>query len=237
MSLITYYVVADHRGLLRETAKTACDFWNRFVQPSSAIVVRLGIFSDQFGTTIARAYRPYVRDGVVYGVVEFNTRYLATFGSDDIAGTLIHEIGHILGIGWDKWLEMFSHRTGRFHSKWTNKVEALGEMLVETDYGPGTTLAHWDEETFDNELMSGFKDEVEYVLPVTIDVLGLLGHTVVERLSAKRNLKDIIDDSRRMVFSRQEQVLEIARDVFIATEIWEEIYDKKRRPLNIGRDR
>ena len=230
MSLITYHITSDYQGKLRASAKLACSFWNRFVDPDSSIVIRLGSFT-QFGSTIARAYRPFQRDGVVYGIVEFNTRYLDGFESDDIIGTLIHEIGHTLGIGWDKWMDMFNHQTGRFHKMWIDKLPSLTDMFVETDYGPGTTLVHWDEERFDKELMSGFKDDDEYVLPVTIDVLELLGHTVIERLGAKRKLAEVLDDLRMVVFTRQEEAYRLARDAFIETEIWEEIYDVKRTPL------
>ena len=230
MSLITYHITSDYRGMLRTSAQLACSFWNRFVEPESSIVIRLGKFT-QFGSTIARAYRPFRRDGVVYGVVEFNTRYLDTFESDEIVGTLIHEIGHTLGIGWDKWMDMFSHQTGRFHKTWINKLPTLADMFVETDYGPGTTLSHWDEERFDKELMSGFKDDDEYVLPVTIDVLELLGHTVIERLPVKRKLAEVLDDLRMVVFTRQEEATRLVRDAFVETEIWEEVYDRKRTPL------
>jgi len=94
-TIITYHIVADRQGKLRAAAKLACDFWNRFIQPKSSVVIRLGIFT-QFGNTIARAYEPYRRDGVVYGVVEFNTVYLSQFSETEIVGTIIHEIGHTL---------------------------------------------------------------------------------------------------------------------------------------------
>ena len=129
-------------------------------------------------------------------------------------------------------MEMFNHRTGRFHKRWITKLPALADMFVETDYGAGTTLSHWDEERFDKELMSGFKDDEEYVLPVTIDVLELLGHTVIEKLSAKRKFAEILDDLRLVVFTRQEEATQLVRDAFVETEIWEEIYDRKRRPLS-----
>lgn len=227
MSLITYHIVSDYRGMLHASARQACSFWNRFVEPSSSTVLRLGTF-EQFGNTIARAYRPYQRDGVKYGRVEFNTKYLDQFEEDEIVGTLIHEIGHTLGVGWNKWMDMFSHRTGRFHKRWIKKLAALENMLVETDFGPGTTLAHWDEENFEKELMSGFKSDDEYVMPVTIDVMGLLGHAIIERLEEKRKLKEILDDLRNVVFTRQADVLQIVRDAFVETEIWEEIYENKR---------
>ena len=102
-NLITYKIVNDVDGRLKTAARVACSFWNRFVQPDSSIVIRLGTFTS-FGTTIARAYQPYSQGGVVYGVVEFNTQFLAEFSDTEVAGTVVHELGHTLGIGWDKWM-------------------------------------------------------------------------------------------------------------------------------------
>ena len=120
--------------------------------------------------------------------------------------------------------------TYQFHKKWIDQVPALATMHVETDYGSGTTLSHWDEERFDKALMSGIKDDNEHILPVTIDVLGLLGNTVIEQLSEKRELAEVIEELRSVVFSRQDEAVRLNRDVYIKTDIWEVIYDRKRRP-------
>lgn len=230
MSIVTYHITSDFRGMLHEAAKLSCDFWNKFIEPDVPTVIRLGTFTS-FGNVIARAYRPYKRDGVMYGVVEFNTNFLKRYTSDEIVGTIIHEVGHTLGIGWSRWMEMFDHRTGKFYQEWIAKLPALEQMTVETDYGPGTTLSHWDEEKFDKELMSGFKDDDEYVLPVTISVMGLLGHKVIEKLAERTSLREIINQLKGQVFSRQREISTISRDVYIRTELWEEIYESKRMPL------
>ncbi len=229
-TLVTYFIVADLQGKLRAAAKLACDFWNRFIQPESSIVIRLGTFTE-FGSTIARAYEPYRRDGVVYGRVEFNTVYLSRFSETEIVGTIVHEVGHTLGIGWDIWMSMFDHQTGRFLKLAIDQLSALKDMYVETDYGPGTTLAHWDEERYDEELMTGFKDTAEYVLPVTIDVLALLGHTIKERLTEPRKLEAILDEIRSIVFLRVEEAIQLNREAFVQTNIWEEIYSERRNPI------
>jgi len=230
MGLVTYHIVSDRQGKLRDAAKLSCDFWNRFILPNSPVVIRLDTFTE-FGNTIARAYRPYRRDGTAYGVVEFNTVFLERYSDTEIAGTIIHEIGHTLGIGWDKWMTLFSQRTGRFHKRAVSKVPALANMYVETDHGPGTTLVHWDEQRFEKALMSGFKSDDEYVLPVTIDVFELLGHQVAKRLQRKRDLADILEQLRNMVFSRTEEAVQINREAYVKTEIWEEIYTNKRTPI------
>ncbi len=229
-TLITYKIVSDLEGKLKSAAKLSCSFWNRFVAPNSSIVIRLGIFTS-WGSVIARAYEPYRFNGIVYGRIEFNTKYLSTFSESEIVGTIVHEIGHTLGFGWDRWMELFDINTGKFFQEYIDILPDLAEMRVETDYGPGTRLAHWDEELFDRELMTGFKDYAEYVLPVTISVTSLLGHTVAEVLPEKRMLIDILNELRSLRFTRIDEAKNLDLDHFEETEIWEEIYSYKRTPI------
>jgi hypothetical protein len=227
-TLITYKIVSDKAGRLKAAARTSCNFWNRFVVPKQSIVIRLGTFTS-FGNTIARAYQPYTAGNVVYGVVEFNTNFLAEFTDVQVAGTVVHEIGHTLGIGWDKWMTLFDANTGQFKPKPVAALPKLKTMRVETDYGPGTTLAHWDEEKFRGELMTGFKDEVEHVLPVTIDVVGLLGHQVIERLKRRTPLATLLSEIQAVSFSRKDEAKAMDVDLYVKTPIWEETYTDKRR--------
>jgi hypothetical protein len=178
------------------------------------------VFTDP-GTTIARAYYPYSNGGIVYGRVEFNTKYLAGFTDEETAGTIIHEVGHTLGVGWDDWAALFDPNTGVFTPDAVGKLAALGDMRVELDYGDGTALSHWDEDRFGAELMTGFKDQKEHVLPVTIDVMGLLGHQVVETLGAKTPLADLMKEVAQVVFTRQVEAKALDLDHFQATDIME----------------
>lgn len=231
-TLVTYKIVSDLDGKLKKAARIACNFWNRFIIPNSSIVIRLGVFTSNTNT-IARAYKPYKENGIVYGVVEFNTKYLSSFSGNEIAGTIIHEIGHTLGFGWDKWMDLFDSK-GLFTDTATRALGDLEDMRVETDYGPGTKYAHWDEERHDEELMTGFKDNTEHVLPVTIDIMTLLGHRVVEELPQKTNLNTLMDALSRVVFSRQPEAKALNLDHFEKTDLWENIphdqplYRKKR---------
>ena len=50
--------------------------------------------------------------------------------------------------------------------------------MAERDGGAGTALAHWDEERFDRELMTGYKDRGgEYVLPITVAIMAAFNAT------------------------------------------------------------
>ena len=221
-NLITYKIVSDEDGKLKRCARIACNFWNRFIIPKSSIVIRLSIFTSA-GTTIARAYKPYENNGIVYGVVEFNTKYLSQFKDNEISGTIIHEIGHTLGFGWDAWTSLFDSGTGIFTRAAIAVIRALQDMLVETEYGPGTRYSHWDEEKFNKELMTGFKDKGEHVLPVTIAVMKLLGHSINEELLEKTDLNTLMDALAQVVFSRQTEAKALNLDHFEETEIWENI--------------
>lgn len=219
-NVITYKIVTDLDGRLKTGAKTACNFWNRFVMPRYSIVIRLGTFTAD-SNIIARAYEPYGKDGVVYGNVEFNTNYLSTFTANEIAGTIVHEIGHTLGFGWDDWRELFDAQTGRFSPAAIQRLAGLEAMTVELDGGPGTELSHWDEEVYDRELMTGYKDPGEHVLPITIDVLELLGHRVQERLSAKTDLNELLTAVALVEFTRENSVRAIDKDHYEVTDLFE----------------
>ncbi|WP_020680035.1 DNA/RNA non-specific endonuclease [Marinobacterium rhizophilum] len=221
-NFITYKITADMDDKLKKGARTACNFWNRFVHPKYSIVIRLGTFT-QSSNTIARAYKPYANDGVRYGRVEFNTKYLGQFTENEIAGTIIHEIGHTLGIGWEEWDELFDRSTGKFKPEAVCRLHALEQMEVELDGGPGTAFAHWDEHRFDNELMTGYQDHSEYVLPVTIDLMQVLGHAVNEHLDTRTFLGELLQDAASMVFSRQDEVRSLDLEHFEETELFENI--------------
>lgn len=202
-TFITYQIDSDIAGKLKNGARLACNFWNHFIQPETNIVIRLGVFSEN-SNTIAQAWKPVKINGLTFGKVEFNEYFLVDYSPMDIAGTIIHEIGHTLGFGWDKWMTLFNTNTGRFNDNAIAQLPALAHMHVETDFGPGTIYAHWDEYFFDKELMSGIKDNYEYVLPVTVDVMTLLGHKITNQLTEKRALIALIQEHATVSFSNQE---------------------------------
>lgn len=221
-NFITYNIASDLGDRLKQAARTACNFWNRFVEPRFSIVIRLGTFT-QTSNVIARAYKPYEKDGVRYGRVEFNTKYLVDYSPEQIAGTVIHEIGHTLGMGWEEWDLLFDHTTGLFGQDAIGSLALLAHMVVERNGGPGTALSHWDEGLFDQELMTGYKDSGEYVLPVTIDLMALLGHQVRESLVEKTDLASLIEESANLVFSRQDAARSLDLNHFEETDLFETV--------------
>lgn len=226
MTMTTYKITSDLDGRLKKAARTACIFWNRFVEPSTDVVLRLGTFSAN-SRVIARAWTPKDRRGVRYGSIEYNTKYLKKFTANESASTVIHEIGHTFGIGWSTWETLFSPKTGRFLPHAVERIPAPAEMWVELEHGEGTALAHWDEERYGKELMTGLKnDGEEYVLPITLEVMALFGHKVVERLSGKTSLGSLIRE--QPIFSRHDEARAIDRDYWEPTSIREELVDLYR---------
>ncbi len=232
-TLVTYKITSDVDGKLKAAGRTACNFWNSFVQPSTDIVIRLGVFTDPDPNsgTIAQAWTPYTRKGVLYGRVEFNTKYLARFTPSEIAGTVVHELGHTLGMGWDRWMKLFNQNDGTFLPKAVKSCPDLKDMLVELDGGSGTELCHWDEETFGAELMTGYKNRVEHVLPVTVEVMEQFGHGIKKNLSKETALAPLLKQCAQVVFAERQKVgaRQIDRDYFVETKPFETIPHRPRR--------
>ena len=89
-----------------------------------------------------------------FDIVDVNDMGITVFSD-----VVLHEMAHSLGFGsiWDR-LSLVSN--GEFTG--TNAVSAYHDMggtgliAVEQDGGSGTAGSHWDEETFNNELMTGY---------------------------------------------------------------------------------
>lgn len=90
-------------------------------------------------------------------------------GLDLFEEVIVHEMGHVLGIGtlWNTadfgfprtlmaGLPDTPYFTGRKANVFWNAEGGTGELPIEADFGPGTAFGHWDEATLNNELMTGF---------------------------------------------------------------------------------
>ena len=122
---------------------------------------------DGAGGVLASAGPCLVRSGGVtsYGVMNFDS---ADSSGPDLYETILHEMGHVLGIGtlWTRFgltnyssgcpsAPIYTGATAR--SDWT-ALGGCGVVPVETGGGGGTACGHWDEETFNTELMTGFSE-------------------------------------------------------------------------------
>jgi hypothetical protein len=107
---------------------------------------------------------------------------------------VLHEMLHSVGVGtiWD--LQGLIGGSGTVAPTFTGENAVLayqdlfsgsGDVPLEYGFGPGTDYSHWDEDTFDNELMTGFIDtdadtvtglDTNYISGMTIASLVDIGY-------------------------------------------------------------
>lgn len=127
----------------------------------------------------------------IHGIMEFDTADLAVLqSSGQLQAVVLHEMGHILGIG-----TIWSNRglltgagtsnprfTGQRATQEYNHLFNRNDIGVplETGGGAGTRDSHWSEFTFDNELMTGYLNggRTNPLSRITIASLGDLGYQV-----------------------------------------------------------
>jgi len=126
-----------------------------------------------------------------YGEMMFDSADVAAMlESGTFYNVILHEMGHILGIG-STWGSAFVGTsvlpvTGGFAYLKSNgnagNVLAgfVGAAVVEDQGGAGTARAHWKEVVYDTELMTGFVDTLMPLSIITVRALQDLGYTVDE---------------------------------------------------------
>jgi hypothetical protein len=127
-------------------------------------------------------------DLTVYGIMLFDTADLAFMAGQGIFDeVVVHEMGHVLGVGtlwnYQRSLLQFSVTDPRFvGSNAIAGYHAVGgasqTIPVEEGFGPGTAFGHWDEESFDTELMTGFIGRKAPLSVMTIGSMADLGYVV-----------------------------------------------------------
>jgi len=115
--------------------------------------------------------------------MKFDIADVDAMGFEAFADVVLHEMAHSLGFGsiWD--------RLGLVTNGLYTGSNALAEYLdmggsgsgipVELDGGAGTAGSHWDEETFNNELMTGYiNDGVNPFSAMSAASFADLGYTI-----------------------------------------------------------
>lgn len=124
------------------------------------------------------SYLPY-KASMEFDVADANV-YQAAGLFDDI---VLHEMLHAVGFGVI-WSAKGLISGGGFNGALANAVYPGSALIpLELDGGAGTAYAHWDEETFGNELMTGYIDGNNDLSYMTIASLGDLGYSIVSGAS------------------------------------------------------
>jgi hypothetical protein len=96
---------------------------------------------------------------------------------DDI---VFHEMGHSIGFGsiWDRLglVDSSGHFTGAKAEAASLAEFGTSTIYVEQDGGSGTAGSHWDETTYDNEIMTGYINDSNYMSHMTAASYGDLGY-------------------------------------------------------------
>lgn len=134
----------------------------------------------------------------VTAIMEFDTADAQNFADQGLFDDIVlHEMMHSLGFGtiWSQLgLTEGTIRDGDIVFTGENAILAYNTELaaiaandpnslngvpVESDGGPGTAGGHWDEDTFVNELMTGFIDDENYVSAMTVASFEDMGYETI----------------------------------------------------------
>ena len=121
-----------------------------------------------------------------HGIMQFDSADVQNmFNGGSLLDVILHEMGHILGIGtlWSS-----RHLSSGFNYTGSNGVAeyralsgnaAATSVPLESTGGAGTAGAHWSEAVFDRELMTGFIDgSFNPLSRLTIAALKDIGYSV-----------------------------------------------------------
>lgn len=143
----------------------------------------------------------------VVGVMEFDIAdalQLDTLNSWD--ATVLHEMLHVLGLGtlWSysgvvggtsRGKDPYLYYTGEAGLAEYHAEGNTGDLLIETDGGRGTAGGHWDDDTYINELMTGYlwsdtplnESPPVYLADWTIMSLNDIGYSTVDLAATGAN--------------------------------------------------
>ena len=153
-----------------------------------------------------------------HGNMRFDTADIANMQSNGtLFNVILHEMGHVLGFGtlWDDLGLIEDEGTDNVRYTGTNGVAGFNaargfmgfispatSIPVESDGGAGTADSHWDEDTFDTELMTGFVENTG-AMPLsrmTVGSLDDLGYDVNYRAADPYSVTPLFRVARPITF-------------------------------------
>ncbi len=139
------------------------------------LILAQGVAIDGVGGILGQAGPTQIRSSTagaaaflpVKGIMSFDTADLANMQANGtLTDVITHEMGHVIGIGtvWTRKRLLAGAGTSKPTFTGTKAKKEFGVLKgtgpqavpVENRFGPGTRDAHWHEQVFGNELMSGF---------------------------------------------------------------------------------
>ena len=158
------------------------------------LILAEGVSIDGPNNVLGQAGPTHVRPDSripVKGIMSFDTADLTQLEqSGELLDVIIHEMGHVLGIGtlWSELRLIASSGTDdplfigpaamREYGRLLGTTNPIAVPVANTG-GPGTREGHWREATFDTELMTGFDDPGRNAMSrMTIASLQDLGYQV-----------------------------------------------------------
>ena len=112
-----------------------------------------------------------------FDIADVNAMSLSAF-----ADVVLHEMSHSLGFGsiWSRLgLVTNGQYTGEFANAEFREMGGVGFIPVEQEGGSGTAGSHWDEETFGNELLTGYlNDGQNYFTAMSEASFADLGYSI-----------------------------------------------------------
>ncbi|WP_372899244.1 leishmanolysin-related zinc metalloendopeptidase, partial [Stieleria sp.] len=152
------------------------------------VIDAFAVAIDGVGTVLGSAGPTVLRSGSslpARGRMRFDSADIASLeSSGQLFSVILHEIGHVLGIGtiWTR-LNLLSGAGGadpRFTG--ANAVAAYNSIFglsatsvpVANTGSAGNRDGHWRESTFDNELMTGFVESAGIAMPISRITVGSL---------------------------------------------------------------
>lgn len=169
----------------------ALDKWSLIVENFEDIPI---LFTSEKLKNKTLAFAKLNNENDLFGGGNITINSGIIFDNSTLVDTLVHEIGHILGIGTNKkWVKSrLTHNKNR--KTYLNMIEfhrtsAIYNVLVFGKFVKGKIFHaipldilghHWREEIFPHEIMSSsiIKEEREYISSLTLAALEDLGHTI-----------------------------------------------------------
>ncbi|MFM7069338.1 MAG: leishmanolysin-related zinc metalloendopeptidase, partial [Actinomycetes bacterium] len=146
---------------------------------------------DGPGNVLASAGPCYYRTAnglALAGSMRFDVADIVNLeNSGDLGDVVLHEMGHVLGIGTLNGWSSNQTGAGTLNSAFVGnralgiwqQLGGTGSVPVENNGVSGTTDSHWRESVFDRELMTGYEDAgLDPLSSLTIAALGDFGYGV-----------------------------------------------------------